>query len=95
MKYFFLLLLTFSSATHLTAQSDSTIIYLDGDEEPCPEDKATRYAIQTKEKGYWKKVVFDILLLILVQNRIQIVVVVHFHLFVHFHEFIAIFDVGQ
>ncbi len=60
MKYLFLVLLIFVSSAHLAAQSDTAIIYLDGNEKPCPEDKATRYAIQIKEKDYWKKVVFDI-----------------------------------
>ena len=61
MKYFFLLTLIISSSTIVIAQLDSTIIYLDNLEKPCSEEKASRYAVQTKEKDHWKKIVFDML----------------------------------
>jgi hypothetical protein len=59
MKHLFLLLLIFYPAFHLAAQGDTTIIYLDNDEKPCPETKAVKYAIQNKEGDHWKKIVFD------------------------------------
>jgi TonB family protein len=61
MKFLLLLSFLFTSAIHLSAQSDTTILYLDSDEKPCPQAKAARYAIQNKEKDHWKKVVFDAL----------------------------------
>lgn len=59
MKYNLLLSLIFFSALHAAAQNDTTIIYLDGNDKPCPEVKAVRYALQNKESDHWKKVVFD------------------------------------
>lgn len=35
------------------------------------------------------------LFLVLIQNRIQIIIIVHLHLFVHFHEFITILYIRQ
>ncbi|MEI9910866.1 MAG: hypothetical protein WDO71_15065 [Bacteroidota bacterium] len=60
MKYLLLLLHIFSLTNYLAAQGDTTIIYLDKDDKPCPEARASKYAVQTKEKDHWKKVVFDI-----------------------------------
>jgi hypothetical protein len=59
MKNLILLLLIFFSTTYLSAQSDTTIIYLDRSDKPAPEQMASKYAIQIKENDRWKKVVFD------------------------------------
>ena len=61
MKSLLLLSLLFTSATPLSAQSDTTITYLDSDEKLCPQASAAKYAVQNKEKDHWKKVVFDVL----------------------------------
>lgn len=54
-----LILLCLFSAHSLLAQSDTTITYLDRNDKPCDEAKASKYAISHKEKDRWKKVVFD------------------------------------
>jgi antitoxin component YwqK of YwqJK toxin-antitoxin module len=59
MKNLILLILILFSTTYMSAQNDTTIIYLDRDDKPAPEQMASKYAIQVKEKDHWKKVVFD------------------------------------
>ena len=59
MKTPILLILILFSTTYLHAQSDTTIIFLDRNDKPAPEQQAIKYAIQVKESDHWKKVVFD------------------------------------
>lgn len=59
MKSLILLLLILVYTTHLFGQSDTVIVFLDREGKPSAEQRAIRYAIQTKEKDHWKKVVFD------------------------------------
>ena len=59
MKKFPLILLLFSNG-FVIAQSDTSFIFLDKNDEPCQEHAATKYAVQTKEGTHWKKVVYDI-----------------------------------
>ncbi|MGZ5222105.1 MAG: hypothetical protein ACXWC7_18615, partial [Chitinophagaceae bacterium] len=59
MKNRILLLLFLFSTTYLAAQNDTTIIFLDRNDKPTPEERASKYAIQVKEKDHWKKVVYD------------------------------------
>ncbi len=59
MKNLILLLLILFSTTFLSAQGDTTIIFLDRNDKPVPEQMASKYAIQIKENDHWKKVVFD------------------------------------
>jgi TonB family protein len=61
MKNLTLLMLILFCSLHLFSQSDTTIIFLDRNDKPVPEQEATKYAIQIKETDHWKKVVFDYL----------------------------------
>lgn len=59
MKTGILLLLILFTATSLPAQNDTAIIFLDRNDKPTSEERASKYAIQVKEKDHWKKVVYD------------------------------------
>jgi TonB family protein len=61
MKNLILLSLIVFFTTYLFAQSDTTVIFLDWNDKPVPEQMASKYAIQIKENDHWKKVVFDYL----------------------------------
>ncbi len=59
MKNLILVSLSFFFTTCLSAQSDTTIIFLDRNDKSTIEQRASKYAVQTKENDHWKKVVFD------------------------------------
>lgn len=50
---------------------------------------------EIRKKAICGTVDFKILFLGLVKNRVQVVVVVHFHLLVHFHKLFTLFDIGK